>query len=187
MNIDVVTGGELAVAIASNFPANRINFHGNNKSEHELIEAIEYGIETITIDSFHEIFLLDKILKSKSKKQKVMIRVSPSIDPHTHLLTTTGILDSKFGFSIETGDAEKAISQIMKLDSFDLLVEAIAKQETSQNSKVEIIRVNVNPIAEVPILTKLRDINVTEAYINEYYVTLNEYISINLYFVFIVL
>ena len=121
LNIDVVTGGELAVAIASNFPANRINFHGNNKSEHELIEAIEYGIETITIDSFYEIFLLDKILKSKSKKQKVMIRVSPSIDPHTHLLTTTGILDSKFGFSIETGDAEKAISQIMKLDSFDLL------------------------------------------------------------------
>lgn len=121
LDIDVVTGGELAVAIASDFPSGRINFHGNNKSEIELQEAIEYGIGTITIDSFHEINLLEKILKKKSKIQKVMIRVSPSIDPHTHLLTTTGILDSKFGFSIETGDAEEAIKRVLKINSLELL------------------------------------------------------------------
>ena len=121
MNIDVVTGGELAIAKHVNFPPNRINFHGNNKSPHELKDSIDYGIGHITIDSFNEIENLKNITKELEKNQDVMLRVSPSIDPHTHLLTTTGVLDSKFGFSIETGDAEKAIEQLMKIDSLKLL------------------------------------------------------------------
>ena len=117
MSIDVVTGGELAVAKHVKFDPKRINFHGNNKSILELSEAVDYGINHITIDSFNEIDNLKNIAEDKSIIQDIMLRVSPSIDPHTHLLTTTGILDSKFGFSIETGDAEKAIEQIMKIKS----------------------------------------------------------------------
>ena len=120
MSIDVVTGGELAVAKYVDFSAERINFHGNNKSVEELSEAVDYGINHITIDSFNEIENLKRICESKSIDQDIMIRVSPSIDPHTHLLTTTGILDSKFGFSIETGDAERAIEKIMKIKALNL-------------------------------------------------------------------
>lgn len=121
MNIDVVTGGELAIAKHVKFPSQRINFHGNNKSPEELKDAIDYGLGHITIDSFNEIENLKKITDDLNITQDVMIRVSPSIDPHTHLLTTTGVLDSKFGFSIETGDAEKAIESLMSIDSLNLL------------------------------------------------------------------
>jgi|TARA_B110000263_G_scaffold151433_1_gene131472 diaminopimelate decarboxylase len=120
MNIDVVTGGELAVAKYINFTPSRINFHGNNKSIEELRDAVQYNMNHITIDSFNEISNLENITKDLNVTQEVMLRVSPSIDPHTHLLTTTGVLDSKFGFSIETGDAEKAIKILMKIDSLNL-------------------------------------------------------------------
>ncbi len=120
LNMDVVTGGELAVAAAAGFPADRLNFHGNNKSRHELEEAIDYGLGHITIDSFYEIGLLNEVAGEKKAKQTVMLRVSPSVDPHTHLLTATGILDSKFGFSIETGAAEQAVKQALASKNLDV-------------------------------------------------------------------
>ena len=92
--MDVVTGGELAVAMAADFPAGRLNFHGNNKGREELAEAVRYGIASITLDSFHEIELLNDVASEQGVRQKVMLRLSPSVDPHTHMLTSTGILDS---------------------------------------------------------------------------------------------
>ena len=114
LHIDVVTGGELAFAIAAGFPVNKINFHGNNKTRDELREAVQAGIGCITIDSFHEIELLNNVATEAGTTQAVNLRLSPSIDPHTHRLTSTGILDSKFGFSIETGDAEKAVAAALE-------------------------------------------------------------------------
>ena len=118
--MDVVTGGELAVARAAGFPAERLNFHGNNKTRPELEEALDYGIGHVTVDSFYEIGLLDEVARERGMVQPVMLRVSPSVDPHTHLLTTTGILDSKFGFSIETGDADKAVGEAMAARNLDV-------------------------------------------------------------------
>ena len=120
LHIDVVTGGELAFASAAGFPVEKINFHGNNKTRKELHEAVEAGIGRITIDSFHEIELLNDVARSAGKTQAVNLRLSPSIDPHTHRLTSTGILDSKFGFSIETGDAEKAVAAAMAQPNLDV-------------------------------------------------------------------
>ena len=120
LGMDVVTGGELAVARAAGFPAERLNFHGNNKTRPELEEALDYGIGHVTVDSFYEIGLLDEVARERGMIQPVMLRVSPSVDPHTHLLTTTGILDSKFGFSIETGDAEKAVEQAITARNLDV-------------------------------------------------------------------
>ena len=120
LHLDVVTGGELAVAATAHFPMERINFHGNNKVREELQEALAYGIGRITIDSFHEISLLNEVAGDAGKIQTVLLRLSPSIDPHTHRLTTTGILDSKFGFSIETGDAEKAVEQALAQPNLDV-------------------------------------------------------------------
>ena len=74
LDLDVVTGGELAVAIASDFPPERMNFHGNNKGREELIEALDYGVGLITVDSFAEIDLLDEIARELGTKQQVMLR-----------------------------------------------------------------------------------------------------------------
>lgn len=120
LHIDVVTGGELAFALAADFPAEKINFHGNNKVRDELREAVQADIGRITIDSFHEIELLNEVAGELGKTQAVNLRLSPSIDPHTHRLTTTGVLDSKFGFSIETGDAEKAVDAALSQPNLDV-------------------------------------------------------------------
>ena len=120
VKMDVVTGGELAVAKAAKFPPERLNFHGNNKGRAELAEALDYGIGHITIDSFYEIGLLNEVAGERGVKQTVMLRVSPSVDPHTHLLTSTGVLDSKFGFSIETGAAEEAVKQALAAPNLDV-------------------------------------------------------------------
>ena len=120
LHIDVVTGGELAFALAAGFPAEKINFHGNNKVRSELREAVEADIGRITIDSFHEIDLLNEVAGDAGKTQTVNLRLSPSIDPHTHRLTSTGALDSKFGFSIETGDAEKAVDAALSRPNLDV-------------------------------------------------------------------
>ena len=121
LTLDVVTGGELAVSLAAGFPAGKINFHGNNKTRQELIEALEAGIGNVTIDSFREIELLNEVAGEFGIRQTVTLRLSPSVDPHTHRLTTTGILDSKFGFSIETGDAERSVEVAMGQPNLDVV------------------------------------------------------------------
>ena len=121
LGLDVVSAGELAVAKAVDFPAERIYFHGNNKTPDELEFALEYGIGQIVADSFHELTLLDEMAGRRGVRQDIMLRLSPGVDPHTHAATTTGILDSKFGFSIETGDAAKAIRQALAAANLDLV------------------------------------------------------------------
>ena len=121
LHMDIVTGGELVFAKAANFPPERLNFHGNNKGREELGEAIDYSIGRITIDSFYEIGLLNEVAAERGVRQKALLRVSPSVDPHTHMLTTTGVLDSKFGFSIETGAAAEAVEQAMAAANLDVV------------------------------------------------------------------
>ena len=121
LGLDVVSAGELAVAKAADFPPDKIYFHGNNKTPDELEFALEYGIGQIVVDSFHELGALDEIAGRRGARQDIMLRLSPGVDPHTHAATTTGILDSKFGFSIETGDAAKAIRQAIAAANLDLI------------------------------------------------------------------
>ena len=113
LSLDVVSGGEIAVAHAAGFPSNKMYFHGNNKTPQELSEAIDLGVGTIVVDGFQELDILNNIAKSKNTKQGIMLRLSPSVDAHTHAHTTTGILDVKFGFSIETGESSIAIKQAL--------------------------------------------------------------------------
>ena len=120
LGLDVVSGGELAVAQAAGFPLENVYFHGNNKTPDELEEAVKLGIGRVVVDSFHELDLLNRIAADAGKTQDILIRVSPGIDPHTHAYTTTGIIDSKFGFSIQTGDAARAIRQALAAPNLDL-------------------------------------------------------------------
>jgi diaminopimelate decarboxylase len=118
--LDVVSGGELAVAQAAGFPLQKVYFHGNNKTPEELKEAVKEGIGRIVVDSFHELDLLDRIAGDAGKVQDILVRVSPGIDPHTHAYTTTGVIDSKFGFSIQTGDAARAVRQALSASNLRL-------------------------------------------------------------------
>jgi diaminopimelate decarboxylase len=110
IGIDVCTGGELAVALAANFPADRIEVHGNNKSEEEIRAAIEVGVAKIVIDSMQEIERVDHIAKAANKVQKVLLRITPGVEAHTHEAISTAHEDVKFGFSIASGAAWKAIN-----------------------------------------------------------------------------
>ena len=120
LGLDVVSGGELAIAQSVGFPQENIYFHGNNKTPQELAEAVESDIGWVVVDSFHELDLLNQIAGDAGKVQNVLIRVSPGVDPHTHAHTTTGILDSKFGFSIQTGHAADAVRQALAADNLYL-------------------------------------------------------------------
>jgi diaminopimelate decarboxylase len=119
MDLDVVSGGELAIAMSVNFPPERIHFHGNNKSEQELREALEYGIGRVVIDNFHEMQLLNGIAQGMGIRQKALIRMSPGIDPHTHEKTTTGTLENKFGIPMLL-QGEAAVRQAMEMPGIEL-------------------------------------------------------------------
>jgi diaminopimelate decarboxylase len=121
LGLDVVSGGELAVALRAGFPPEKIYFHGNNKSPEELRSALAVGVGRVVVDNFYELDLLNRIAAENGKTQAVLLRISPSVDPHTHAHTTTGILDSKFGIPIETGQAEEAVVAAMRAEHLDLL------------------------------------------------------------------
>ncbi len=127
MDLDVVSGGELAIAASVNFPPERIHFHGNNKSEEELRDALDYGIGRVIIDNFHEMQVLNGLAQAHGIRQKVLLRLSPGIDPHTHAHTTTGTLDSKFGIpmlsSVARGSspAEAAVRQALAMPGLELV------------------------------------------------------------------
>ena len=120
LSLDVVSGGEIAAAIAAGFPAARMDFHGNNKTPDELIYAVESGVGTIVVDGFHELDLLNQLAEERGVEQGIMLRLSPSVDAHTHGHTTTGILDVKSGFSIESGESTIAIRQALDSSNLDL-------------------------------------------------------------------
>lgn len=113
LSLDVVSGGELYVALTSGFPPDRIAFHGNNKSPAELRMALDAGIGEIVIDNFDEIRLLAALTAGRQTPANVMLRVNPGIDVHTHEYRKTGIVDSKFGLGIASGDAEIAVERIL--------------------------------------------------------------------------
>jgi len=121
LGLDVVSGGELAVVERVNFPASKIYFHGNNKSEEELEQALAMGVGRVVVDNLHELALLDRLAGEAGKAQEILLRVSPGVDPHTHSHLTTGILDSKFGFPMETGQAAEAIRYALRSSNLSLV------------------------------------------------------------------
>lgn len=111
LGMDVVSAGELGVARAAWFPPERLYFHGNNKLPSELAEALAAaGVGRVAVDNFYELETLQRLAAERGHRQPVLLRVSPNVDAHTHAKTTTGVLDTKFGFAIDNGDAERAVS-----------------------------------------------------------------------------
>lgn len=120
IGLDVCTGGEMAVALAANFPSKRIQVHGNNKSIEEIDRAVEVGVGTIVIDSLFEIERVATAAKKYGKSQAVLLRLTPGIEAHTHESIATAHEDVKFGFSIASGAAWKAIVEARKHPEIEL-------------------------------------------------------------------
>jgi diaminopimelate decarboxylase len=120
LGLDVVSGGELSIAGSVDFPSENIFFHGNNKTPDELNLALERETGRIVVDSFHEMELLGTLAHKKGTVQKILLRITPGIDAHTHKKTTTGILDSKFGFPMATGQAATAIEKALANPGLEL-------------------------------------------------------------------
>ena len=112
LGLDVVSGGELYTALSAKFPADKICFHGNNKTKDELMFAIGHDVGTIAVDNIYELEQIDKIAGEQGKIQNVIFRIKPGIDAHTHDFIMTGQIDSKFGFALETGEALSAIALV---------------------------------------------------------------------------
>ena len=142
IGIDVVSGGELFTAIQAGFPADKIYMHGNNKQDYEIGEALDYGIACIIADAYSEIDKIDAEAKKRGIKQTILLRINPGVEAHTHAFVQTATTDSKFGFSIADGTAERVTvyalqkenvvlkgyhchigSQIFEKESFALAVE----------------------------------------------------------------
>lgn len=120
ISADCVSMGEIYTAISAGFNAENIIFHGNNKTEEELIFALDKGVGRIVIDNFEEIEILDSLAKEKNIKVNVLLRITPGVDAHTHEYIKTGKIDSKFGFVIATGDAKAAVKSVLNKQNLNL-------------------------------------------------------------------
>ena len=120
IGIDVSTGGEMAVALAGSIDPAKIEVHGNNKSLGEIEKAISVGVESIVIDSLYEIERVADAAKKAGKVQRVLLRITPGIQAHTHESIATAHEDVKFGFSIASGAAWAAITAVRTHSSLEL-------------------------------------------------------------------
>jgi diaminopimelate decarboxylase len=124
MHLDVASGGELHVALSAGVPADRLVLHGNNKSEEELAHALACGVGRIVVDSFDEITRLGRLLDGPSarpERPRVLVRVTPGVEAHTHEFVRTGQEDSKFGFSVLSGAAAQAVGALELLPGAELV------------------------------------------------------------------
>ena len=117
---DAVSLGELYTAKSAGFPMEKMCFHGNNKLKNELIFAVQNGVKYIVIDSLGEVDDLNDICKELGATQEVLVRVNPGVEAHTHHFIQTATVDSKFGFSISSGEAEDVILRILGKNNLKL-------------------------------------------------------------------
>jgi len=114
LGVDVVSGGELYTALSAGFPAENICMHGNNKSIEEILYAIENGVGRIVADGEEELEILDKLFEGREKLPRVLVRIRPGIEAHTHDFIQTGQEDSKFGVSLSDGEALRVLCKPYK-------------------------------------------------------------------------
>lgn len=120
MGIDIVSSGELYVARAAGFPLENAYFHGNNKTDADITFALDCGLGNFVVDNREELDEIQRQASERGIRQKILIRLSPGIDPHTHAKIATGSVDSKFGVAIETGQAEELVKYALTLSAIDL-------------------------------------------------------------------
>ncbi len=121
IGLDVVSEGELYTALSVGFPVEKICFHGNNKTDDELLLAVENNVGRIIVDNIFELERLNDMAEKKGIKANIMFRIKPGVDAHTHDFVKTGQIDSKFGFALETGEAFEAVKKAVSLKNINLV------------------------------------------------------------------
>lgn len=121
LNLDVCSGGELTTALDAGMPAERIAFHGNNKTVAEIERAVQVGVGRIVLDSFQEIVRVSHIAQRLGKRQRVQIRVTVGVEAHTHEFIATAHEDQKFGIALAGGQAAEAVRRALTLDGIELI------------------------------------------------------------------
>ena len=121
MGIDCVSSGELYTAKKAGFPAEKIYFHGNNKTDADIAFAMDMGVGRIVVDNTDELFAISKEAVRRNITQGILLRITPGIDPHTHRAVVTGNVDSKFGSAIVTGQALAIVKAAIEAENIDLI------------------------------------------------------------------
>ena len=120
IDIDIVSVGELYTAVTAGFTMERAFFHGNNKTDSDIEFAIENGVGYFVVDNEDELYAVDRCASKRGIVQKILLRVTPGIDPHTHKKISTGSVESKFGIAIGTGQAEETVLKAIDLKNIEL-------------------------------------------------------------------
>ncbi|WP_129600058.1 diaminopimelate decarboxylase [Anaerophilus nitritogenes] len=144
IGIDVVSGGELYTAIKADFPMENVIFHGNNKTLDEIELAVKSDVGRIVVDNFYELELIEKVAKDLEKKVKILFRITPGVDSHTHKYICTGQMDSKFGIPLveeilHTGIIKTQNSSNIELIGFHFHVGSQLFENTSHIKAVDIL------------------------------------------------
>lgn len=163
LSLDVVSDGELYTAMKAGFPAHRIHFHGNNKTPEEINMALDANIGCFVVDNFNELQLLNALAGEKGKKVKILLRITPGVEAHTHEYISTGQTDSKFGFDLGNGSAYTAVKEAGALPHLELL--GVHSHIGSQIFEVEGFQMAVDRVAGFAV--KVRDeLNIMFSVIN---------------------
>lgn len=163
LSLDVVSDGELYTALQAGFPAERIHFHGNNKTPEEIEMALNANIGCFVVDNFVEMQLLNALAGEKGKQVKVLLRITPGVEAHTHDYISTGQQDSKFGFDLSNGTAFRAVEQALAQPNLKLL--GIHSHIGSQIFEIEGFRMAVEKMAGFAIDVRAK-LGVTFSVIN---------------------
>lgn len=153
LSLDVVSDGELYTALQAGFPAEKIHFHGNNKTPQEIEMALDAGIGCFVVDNFHELQLLNALAGDKGKIVNILLRITPGVEAHTHDYISTGQEDSKFGFDLGNGSAKQAVQEAAALPHLTLL--GIHSHIGSQIFEVEGFRMAVDKVSKFAV--EIRD------------------------------
>lgn len=145
LSLDVVSDGELYTALQAGFPAGRIHFHGNNKTPDEINMALDANIGCFVVDNFVELRLLNALAADKGKTVKILFRITPGVEAHTHEYISTGQQDSKFGFDLGNGAAKEAIKEALELSNIEIL--GVHSHIGSQIFEVDGFRMAVDKVA----------------------------------------
>lgn len=163
LSLDVVSDGELYTALSAGFPAERIHFHGNNKTPFEIEMALDAHIGCFVVDNFVELHLLNEMAAARKQKVKVLFRITPGVEAHTHDFISTGQTDSKFGFDLGNGAALQAVKEASKLSQIEIL--GVHSHIGSQIFEVEGFRMAAEKVTDFAV--KVRDeVGITFSVIN---------------------
>ena len=121
MSIDLVSSGEIFTAVKAGFPMERSFFHGNNKTDWDISYAMDCGVGHFVADSVFELRAINQLAAQRGIRQKVLLRLTPGIDPHTYEAISTGKVDSKFGAAIETGQAAAFVEEALALPNLEVM------------------------------------------------------------------